>query len=104
MERYFAYQLRQLSPRPLRDWGKYRWQCEAVSVLWLYNRDGDGKLLELARLLQQQGHDWRRESESFPYTYTASVIQLEFEKAATKDMYIALHTHGLNNPMGLKTS
>ena len=104
MERYFAYQLRQLSPRPLRDWGKYRWQDEAVSVLWLYNRDGDGKLLELARLLQQQGHDWRREFENFPYTYKTSVKQLEIEKAETKDVDIAMNTHGVNNAMGLKAS
>ena len=104
MQRYFAYQLRQQPSRPLRDWGKYRWQDEAVSVLWLYNRNGDGKLLELARLLRQQGHDWRGEFEKFPYTYKTSAKQLEIEKAETKDVDIAMNTHGVNNAMALKAS
>src|SRR2546428_12936836 len=84
MERYFSYQLRQLSPRPLRDWGKYRWQDEAVSALCLYNRDLDGKLRELARLLQQQGHDWSRELENFLYTSIPRVDHLHLAKHETK--------------------
>src|SRR5579875_2291342 len=51
MQKYFAYELRELPHRPLRDWGKYRWQDNAYSVLWLYNRTGQKDLLQLARLL-----------------------------------------------------
>jgi hypothetical protein len=43
MQRYFQYQLAELPKRPLRDWGKFRWQDEALSVFWLYNRTGDPK-------------------------------------------------------------
>ena len=48
MERYFAHQLAELPTRPLRDWGKFRWQDEALIAIWLYNRTGDSKLLDLA--------------------------------------------------------
>ena len=40
MDRYFRYQLAELPKRPLRDWGKFRWQDELLSVIWLYNRTG----------------------------------------------------------------
>ena len=62
MDRYFRYQLSQLPARPLRDWGKFRWQDNLLSVLWLYNRTGDAYLLDLARLLHQEGHDWIAQS------------------------------------------
>jgi rhamnogalacturonyl hydrolase YesR len=58
MQRYFEYQLAELPKRNLRDWGKFRWQDGALSVIWLYNRTGDPKLLDLVRLLHAQGHDW----------------------------------------------
>ena len=59
LSRYFAYQLSALPARPLRDWGKFRWQDNALIAIWLYNRTGDPKLLELIRLLHAQGHDWQ---------------------------------------------
>ena len=58
MDRYFRYQFAEFPQRPLRDWGKFRWQDEVLSVMWLYNRTGSPYLLDLARLLHQQGHDW----------------------------------------------
>ena len=54
MQRYFQYQLAELPKRPLRDWGKFRWQDEVLSVLWLYNRTGDPKLLDLVSMLQRR--------------------------------------------------
>src|SRR6204780_1657845 len=33
LERYFSYQLRELPNRPLRDWGKFRWQDNALIAL-----------------------------------------------------------------------
>ncbi len=68
MERYFAYQLAELPKRPLRDWGKFRWQDEALSVIWLYNLNGDARLLDLLKLLHQQGHDWLAQFQNFKYT------------------------------------
>src|SRR2546429_7372247 len=41
MDRYFAFQTGEMPKRPLRDWGKYRWQDEVLSVVWLYNRTGN---------------------------------------------------------------
>jgi hypothetical protein len=55
MQRYFAYQLRMMESRPLKEWAVFRWADEVVSVLWLFNRTGDTNLLDLARKLHDQG-------------------------------------------------
>jgi len=103
MQRYFAYQLSQLPTRPLRDWGKFRWHDEVLSVLWLYNRTGDPALIELARLLHQQGYDWQADFANFQYTQR---ITPEFIKLSEHNGLgdTALATHGVNNAMGLKAS
>lgn len=103
MQHYFAYQLSQLPTRPLRDWGKFRWQDEVLSVLWLYNRTGDPKLIDLARLLHQQGFDWQANFADFKYTQriTPEFIKLN-EHNGLGDT--ALATHGVNNAMALKAS
>jgi uncharacterized protein len=102
MDRYFRSQLAALPTRPLRDWGKFRWQDEALSVIWLYNRTGDAYLLDLARLLHQQGHDWIAQYADFQFTHpiTADFIKLN-EGGGLKDL--ALSTHGVNNGQALKT-
>lgn len=102
MDRYFRHQLAELPSRPLRDWGKFRWQDEVLTVIWLYNRAGSGYLLELANLLHTQGHDWMAEYADFKYTQriTAEFIKLN-EGGGLKDL--ALSTHGVNNAQGLKT-
>jgi hypothetical protein len=92
IERYFAYQARNLADRPLREWAVFRWQDEALSVLWLYNRRGDKSLLDLARKLHQQGHDWEAQFANFGYTDRV-------EKAQA-----TLSTHGVNNAMALKAA
>lgn len=103
MQRYFAYQLSQLPTRPLRDWGKFRWHDEVLSVLWLYNRTGNPQLIELARLLHQQGFDWQADFADFRYTQriTPEFIKLN-EHNGLGDT--ALATHGVNNAMALKAS
>lgn len=103
LQRYFHYQLAEMPNRPLRDWGQYRWHDEALVVLWLYNRTGDPKLLDLVRLLHQQGHDWQAEFADFRYTYKTTTENLHM-KAGTMDPAIAMDTHGVNNAMGLKAS
>ena len=92
MEKYFAYQSRMLATEPLKSWAIYRWQDELASLLWLYNRTGDAKLLELARQLKAQGFDWRKFYENFPFTGRIAPGQDKHE------------SHGVNNAMGLKTA
>ena len=101
---YFHHQLAALPARPLKDWGKFRWHDEVVAVLWLYNRTGDARLLDLARLLHQQGWDWQGEFADFPFTGKA-----ELERDAKGDLVnglgdLALSAHGVNNAMGLKAA
>ena len=102
MDRYFRYQLAELPKRPLRDWGKFRWQDEVLSVIWLFNRTGSPYLLDLARLLQQQGHDWVEQYANFQFKQkiTAEFIKLN-EGGGLKDL--ALSTHGVNNGQAVKT-
>lgn len=92
MEKYFAYQARTLAAEPLKSWAIYRWQDELYSILWLYQRTGDAKLLELAHQLKGQGFDWRNFYENFPFTGRVSKPQAKHD------------THGVNNAMGLKTA
>ncbi len=103
MQKYFAYELRELPGRPLRDWGKYRWQDNVCSVLWLYNRTGEPSLLQLAKLLHQQGYDWEAQFANFQYTskQTREKLGLEPHKLPTE---AAMQTHGVNNAMALKVA
>ena len=57
MTRYFHHQQSALAARPLAGWARPRGADNVASVLWLYNRTGDGFLLELADLLQGQTTD-----------------------------------------------
>ena len=92
MEKYFAYQSRILSGEPLKEWAVYRWQDELASVLWLYNRDGDPRLLDLARQLKGQGFDWEKMFANFPFPGKMARDQTKHD------------SHGVNNAMGLKTA
>jgi hypothetical protein len=103
MSRYFDYQLKSLPSRPLRDWGKFRWQDNALSVIWLYNRTGDSKLLDLARLLHQQGFNWQAQYADFKFTQpiTPEFIKLKDGNGLGD---LALSTHGVNNGQALKAA
>ena len=103
MQKYFAYQLSELPNRPLRDWGKYRWQDEVASVVWLYNRTGDQNLLQLAQALHQQGYDWRSQFAHFVYTHKMTTEELALRHGSLPPE-IAMQTHGVNNAMALKSS
>lgn len=102
MQRYCDHQLTELPQRRLRDWGKFRWQDEALSVIWLYNRTGDAKLLGLMQLLHAQGYDWMGQYTNFQYKER---ITKEFLKVGDgndlKD--VSLATHGVNNGQAIKT-
>ena len=103
MQKYFAYQFAELPKRPLRDWGRFRWQDEALSIIWLYNRTGDPKLIDLLFLLHRQGYDWMAQYADFKYTgrITAEYIKLD-QDPGLKDL--ALATHGVNNGQAIKAS
>ena len=106
MTRYFHYQLQALPARPLRDWGRMRWQDELVSVLWLYQRTNDAKLLELAQLLKQQGYDWQDMFAHFPFTQKTDADALR-KQAGNSDAFmqdLGLQVHGVNVAQSLKAS
>ena len=103
MSRYFEYQLQSMPGRPLRDWGKYRWQDEALSAIWLYNRTGESRLLDLVKLLRRQGYDWQAQYADFKYTQrtTPQSIGLGPNSGLTD---ASMQTHGVNNAMAIKMS
>src|ERR1700730_4686261 len=103
MQRYFAYQLGELANRPLRDWGKYRWQDELLSIVWHYNRTGDPDLRHLAHLRHLQGYGWRSQFDNFQYTTRASAKELGLQEGKPLPE-IAMQTHGVNNAMAVKSS
>ncbi|HEY3840705.1 MAG TPA: beta-L-arabinofuranosidase domain-containing protein [Bryobacteraceae bacterium] len=92
LEKFFAYQARTLQENPLKKWAIYRWGDELYSILWLYNRNGDGKLLDLARNLSSEGYDWKKQFDNFTFTDKVNKQQANME------------THGVNNAMAMKTS
>jgi hypothetical protein len=92
MGKYFAYQASLLDTLPLKSWAVYRWQDELASILWLYNRTGDAKLLALAERLKGQGFDWPAMFTNFPFLGKVTQAQAKHD------------THGVNNAMGLKTA
>ena len=92
LEKYFAYQAKHLDERPLKEWAIFRWHDEVLSVLWLYNRNGDRSLLDLARKLHAQGHDWEKQFANFQFT----------ERVNKQDATLA--THGVNNAMAMKAA
>ena len=103
LTRYFRYQLATMPARPLRDWGKYRWQDEALIVEWLYERTGDPALLRLAALLQQQGFDWVGSFKDFKYTGPTTRAFLS-ATATGGNKPEGMQTHGVNNGQALKTA
>ena len=92
MERYFEHHLNFVSQQPLREWAQHRWADEVLSLVWLYNRTGNRRLLELARLLHEQSYDWKSHFANFKF------------KAKVHGPETNLHTHVVNNAMAMKTS
>jgi len=102
LTRYFAYQLATLPSRPLQDWGKFRWQDNALTALWLYNRTGKTSLLTLVRLLHTQGFDWQQNFADFRHTQRMTAEQLHLPEGGLSDL--ALATHGVNNGQAIKAA
>lgn len=102
LTRYFHHQLAALPTRPLRDWGKYRWQDEAYLVQWLYGRTHDPKLLELGRVLQAQGFDWV--SSFAHFEFKEKVDKGKILSAGGENSPEGYQCHGVNNGQALKTA
>ena len=103
MQRYFQHQLAELPRRPLRDWSRFRWQDEVLSVLWLYRRTADPSLLQLARLLHAQGYDWVADFADFQYTSRTTAASIGLGAGGDGLNEMALATHGVNNGQAIKT-
>jgi len=73
-------------------------------VLWLHERTGNPKLLQLARLLHQQGYDWQKSFEHFDLTEKTDKHLLGTGAADPRDKIRPMAAHGVNNAMGLKHS
>lgn len=104
MQKYFAHHLARSAERPLHQWAVYRWADELVSVLWLYNRTGDARLLDLARTLHAQGADWKRHFSEFEFPEKTSSEELGIREGSGVFPDRAMRAHGVNNAMALKTS
>jgi uncharacterized protein len=103
LTRYFHYQLTEMPKRPLKDWGKYRWQDEAMVVLWLHEQTSDPQLLALAKLLKQQGYDWTAGFANFQYTMPTTREVLKSAPGGPLPER-AMQTHGVNNGQALKVA
>jgi len=90
MERFFTYMKRELPHRHFSSWDKMRWADTALSIIWLYNRNGDPELLELAAEVLHQGYDWTYHFSDFAHT----------QKQALR---FPMRTHVVNNAMAVKT-
>ena len=91
MTKYLHYHLQHAAEAPLERWAQMRWAEELLSIIWLYNRTEDERLLELARVLHEQAFDWRGHFENFRWTGKISREEAN------------LSTHVVNNAMALKT-
>ena len=107
MERYFEHHARLAAERPLKEWAIFRWGEEVLSLIWLYNRTGNGRLLDLARMLERQGFDWKEHFADFKFPNKVTREQLradekkgEFERGGISMK--ALSVHGVNNAMAMK--
>jgi len=90
MERFLAYMRRELPASHLQSWAVYRWADTVLGIIWLYNRNGDPTLLELARELMHQGYNWSRHFLDFAYTQKQGLAYPH-------------PTHVVNNAMAVKT-
>jgi hypothetical protein len=104
MTRYFTHHLAESEQRPLHQWAVYRWADELLSIIWLYNRTGDPRLLELAQVLKRQGADWKRHFDEFEFTEKTTRDELGLSGRPPELPDTAMRAHGVNTAMALKTS
>jgi DUF1680 family protein len=103
MTRYFKYQLATLPARPLTSWGKFRWQDQVLTVLWLYDQTADPALLDLMKVLRTQGYDWEAQFDHFAYKEKMSAAHIELTSKTPGFHDVKMATHGVNNAQAVKT-
>lgn len=82
MTRYFHYQLTVPDNKFLQSyWENSRGGDNLWSIVWLYNRTGDIKLLDLAEKLHKNTADWTKDSE-LPNWHNVNIAQC-FREPAT---------------------
>ncbi len=57
---------RHIDGKTLFNWGQFRWFEFLISIWWLYERTGEGWLIDLAVKLRGQGFDWTTFFEHWP--------------------------------------
>ena len=93
MSDYFHYQRRALPARRFENWAHARAADNLLAIFWLYNRNGDDSLIDLARLIVPQIADWA----SLQGQYTLREI------LPLREYSMGMYTHVVNNAQGLKT-
>jgi hypothetical protein len=78
-----------ISREPLYSWARFRAADFVVTLYWLHERTSESWLLDLARKVFTQSHDWRVQFDDFKFT---GKTRGKFE----------LDTHGVNTAMALK--
>jgi DUF1680 family protein len=94
-----------LDRQPLFDWGRFRWPDLALPIFWLYERTGEGWLLDLAEKSYRQSFDWGAHFASFPEPYRAKqrLDQIFPQELAEGNTFAFDHaSHVVNNAMGIK--
>lgn len=91
MLRFCGFLRGHLPEHPLFQWGRYRWSDLVLSIHWLYNQTGEAWLLDLARLVREQGFNWHAHFANFSYT-----------RRLNRDECDRLETHVVNNAMAIK--
>jgi hypothetical protein len=104
LTKYFAHHLSVGREKPLSQWAVFRWADELVTVVWLYNRTGDPALLDLAKMLHEQGADWGKWYAEFPFTAKVTQEQIGLKPGLGVFPDAAMFAHGVNNGMAFKTS
>ncbi|RXZ82992.1 hypothetical protein EBB07_08780 [Paenibacillaceae bacterium] len=89
LENYFRFVRSRIEDWPLQGWAKARGAELMLSILWLHERNGDERLIELARIVASQTLNWTDIFHDFPY----------WRKVKDFDW----STHVVNVAMGLKT-
>ncbi|HLU22967.1 MAG TPA: beta-L-arabinofuranosidase domain-containing protein [Bacillaceae bacterium] len=89
MEKYFSYLQEALIQYPLKEWAQARGADLLLSIHWLYEKNKDDSLLELAEIVREQTTDWSKIFDKFPF----------WRKQEQWDH----RTHVVNVAMGIKT-
>jgi len=89
MERFFRYMKNQLPVNHMHSWAVMRWTEMALCIIWLYNRTGDPELLDLLKMVREQGYDWSWHFREFALT-------------SKQTGRFRMISHVVNNAMGVK--